>query len=111
MQEDLAELKPLRYRGYYYDNETGLYYLQSRYYDPTIGRFVNSDIFASTGLGIIGYDAFVYCGNSPISNRDSFGDRYVAATTIQGESASDRSIACRYQNQLRNNEKEDVTVA
>ena len=107
----LAEINPLRYRGYYYDAETGLYYLLSRYYDPTIGRFVNSDIFASTGLGIIGYDAFVYCGNSPISNRDSFGDRYVAATTIQGESASDRSIAFRYQNQLRNNEKKDVTVA
>ena len=37
----IADLNPFRYRGYYYDNETGLYYLQSRYYDPTIGRFIN----------------------------------------------------------------------
>ena len=45
---DLAEVNPLRYRGYYYDHETGLYYLQSRYYDPEVGRFLNADAFAST---------------------------------------------------------------
>ena len=39
----LADINPLRYRGYYYDSETGFYYLQSRYYDPEIGRFINAD--------------------------------------------------------------------
>ena len=39
----LADINPIRYRGYYYDTETGLYYLQSRYYDPETGRFINAD--------------------------------------------------------------------
>ena len=47
----LAEINPLRYRGYYYDNETGFYYLQSRYYDPVNRRFINADSLASTGQG------------------------------------------------------------
>ena len=42
-------LNPLRYRGYVYDDETGLYYLQSRYYDPVTGRFLNADVYADTG--------------------------------------------------------------
>ena len=40
---ELANANPIRYRGYYYDNETGYYYLQSRYYDPGICRFINAD--------------------------------------------------------------------
>ena len=39
----MAETNPLRYRGYYYDTETGLYYLMSRYYDPAVCRFINAD--------------------------------------------------------------------
>ena len=50
----MAETNPLRYRGYYYDNESGLYYLQSRYYDPAVCRFVNADGYASTGQGVLG---------------------------------------------------------
>ena len=69
----LAEVNPIRYRGYYYDNETGLYYLQSRYYDPAIGRFINADVFASTGQGIIGTNMFAYCGNNPSNRTDSSG--------------------------------------
>ena len=41
--DGIATVNPFRYRGYYYDNETGLYYLQSRYYDPNVGRFINAD--------------------------------------------------------------------
>ena len=41
-------MNPFRYRGYYYDNETGFYYLQSRYYDPSTGRFINADGYVST---------------------------------------------------------------
>ena len=55
----LGVLNPLRYRGYVYDSETGLYYLQSRYYDPQIGRFINADQFASTGQGFLGYNMFL----------------------------------------------------
>ena len=70
---DLAEINPLRYRGYYYDTETGFYYLQSRYYDPEICRFINADSYTSTGVGYLGYNMFAYCNNNPISNSDSDG--------------------------------------
>lgn len=74
MSGTLAELNPLRYRGYVYDQETGFYYLQSRYYDPTIGRFLNADGYASTGQGIIGHNTYTYCLNNPINNFDSLGE-------------------------------------
>ena len=64
---------PLRYRGYVYDRETGLYYLQSRYYNPEIGRFINADSLVSTGQGVLGYNMFAYCGNNPINRVDSTG--------------------------------------
>lgn len=67
---DIANLNPIRYRGYYYDSETRLYYLQSRYYDPQVKRFINADIFASTGQGFIGCNMFAYCNNSPVSSAD-----------------------------------------
>jgi len=70
-----ATINPLRYRGYYYDTETGLYYCQSRYYDPVIGRFINADKFVSTGQGLIGYNMFAYCGNNPLCSRDASGSR------------------------------------
>ncbi|MBQ4569990.1 MAG: RHS repeat-associated core domain-containing protein, partial [Ruminococcus sp.] len=64
---------PLRYRGYVYDKETGLYYLQSRYYDPETCRFINADGYVSTGQDITGYNMFVYCGNNPVNRKDSTG--------------------------------------
>ena len=70
----LAEINPLRYRGYYYDSETGFYYLQSRYYDPVNRRFINADSYASTGQGFIGTNMFAYCNNSPILFVDHDGD-------------------------------------
>ena len=51
--------QPFRYRGYVYDNETELYYLQSRYYDPVICRFISADVYLSTGQGIIGNNTYV----------------------------------------------------
>lgn len=62
MASTLGEINPLRYRGYVYDTETGLYYLESRYYNPNIGRFINADAFSSTGQGCIGYNLFAYRG-------------------------------------------------
>ena len=67
MASTLGKDNPLRYRGYVYDEETKLYYLQSRYYDPAIGRFINADAFPSTGQGLSGNNMFAYCGNNPVS--------------------------------------------
>ena len=73
-----AATNPLRYRGYCYDTETGLYYLHSRYYDPTTARFLNADTFASTGQGILGNNMFAYCLNNPTN----FGDPSGTASKI-----------------------------
>ena len=70
---EMADINPLRYRGYYQDWESGYYYLQSRYYDPAIGRFINADSYASTGEGFLGHDMFAYCGNDPVNSSDSTG--------------------------------------
>ena len=72
---DLAEINPLRYRGYYYDSETGFYYLQSRYYDPENHRFINADSYASTDSGdAISCNMFAYCGNNPVMRGDEDGE-------------------------------------
>mgnify|MGYP000140396940 CR=1 FL=1 len=86
----LAEINPLRYRGYYYDSETGFYYLQSRYYDPANRRFINADSYASTGQGFIGTNMFAYCNNSPILFVDHDGTmlrRLVGGPALCGGSA------------------------
>ena len=69
----MAHVNPLRYRGYYYDSETGFYYLQSRYYDPTNHRFINADSYATTGQGLLGTNMFAYCRNSPVIRIDLYG--------------------------------------
>ena len=85
----LAEINPLRYRGYYYDNETGFYYLQSRYYDPANRRFINADTYSSTDPGdAIGCNMFAYCGNNPVMRNDYSGDAWwhwvVATVAVVG---------------------------
>ena len=69
----IGYINPIRYRSYYYDNETGLYYLKSRYYDPEIDRFINADRYVSAGQAISGFNMYVYCNNNPISNFDPNG--------------------------------------
>ena len=64
----------LRYRGYYLDSDLGLYYLQSRYYDPNTYRFINADCYLSTGQGILGYNMYAYCGNNPVNCVDYGGN-------------------------------------
>ena len=78
----IAKVNPLRYRGYYCDIETGFYYLQSRYYDPEICRFVNFDKYASTGQGYLGYSMFTYCNNNPINSYDPAGSRAMGPSFI-----------------------------
>jgi len=69
----IANLNPFRYRGYMYDEESGFYYLRSRYYEPYIGRFLNADALVSTGQGFDGNNMFAYCGNNPVNRRDASG--------------------------------------
>ena len=70
----LGKNNPFRYRGYIYDEETGFYYLQSRYYNPEVGRFISADVLLSTGQGVLGHNAYAYCGNNPASRIDTEGD-------------------------------------
>lgn len=67
----ISTINPYRYRGYYFDEETGLYYLYSRYYDPNIGRFINSDLpeYVSSYEG----NLFAYCNNYPVGTTDYYG--------------------------------------
>ena len=64
---------PIRYRGYYYDTETGFYYLQSRYYDPAIKRFISADGYINANGDLLGFNMYAYCGNNPIFYKDSTG--------------------------------------
>ncbi len=73
----IADINPFRYRGYYYDTETGLYYLQSRYYDPETGRFINADsIDYLDPESINGLNLYVYCANNPVMNIDPNGNAW-----------------------------------
>jgi RHS repeat-associated protein len=69
----LANINPYRYRGYRFDVETGLYYLQSRYYDPAFGRFISSDgLLGETG-NLTTHNMYAYCGNNPVMYSDITG--------------------------------------
>ena len=72
----IALKNPFRYRGYYYDSETGLYYLNSRYYDPEIGRFINIDdisVLDITNIALNGINLYAYCLNNPVNEADESG--------------------------------------
>ena len=84
VSSDIAEINPLRYRGYYYDAETDFYYVSSRYYDPASFRFINADCYASTGHGVLGLNMFIYCLNSPINNYDPEGTNTEALSWWSG---------------------------
>ena len=88
-----STLNPFRYRGYYFDTETGLYYLLSRYYDPAVGRFLNADGYLSTGVGILGFNMFTYCNNSPLLFADPNGTKRLCALDdyINKDDSSDES--------------------
>ena len=103
-------LNPFMYRGYVFDLETKLYYLQSRYYDPEMGRFINADSLVSTGQGILGYNMFAYCNNNPVNFDDPTGnltrgqihnlvlDQIIEEKRQEGRSTLRRRKTCIYYN-------------
>ena len=77
----IGNLNPFRYRGYYQDTETSLYYLMSRYYDPVTHRFINADGYFQSGGSILDANTFAYCGNNPVSRADTGGDSWFSDIT------------------------------
>lgn len=81
---DIANINPFRYRGYYYDREIGLYYLQSRYYDANVGRFINGDdceVILIENV-ILGKNIFCYCCNCSINNYDYDGRLAISGAVV-----------------------------
>ena len=78
----LLTINPIMYRSYVFDRELGMYYLQSRYYIPQIGRFLNADGLVSTGQGVLGNNMFAYCGNNPLNRKDPNGEGWLTALII-----------------------------
>ena len=74
LAETIGQKNPLRYRGYYYDGETGFYYLTSRYYDPEVGRFLNADSAIGQMGSVQGLNMFAYAFNNPVMYSDPAGN-------------------------------------
>ena len=74
----LAAINPYSYRCYDYDEESGFYYLQSRYYNPQTGRFLNADDQFDSNAGVLGYNLFTYCANNPVIYKDINGESITA---------------------------------
>ncbi len=85
LSDSLGTLNPYRYRRYIYDEETGFYYCQSRYYDSEIGRWLNADCYTSTGVGMLGHHMYAYCNNRPLVFFDPVGTTvYYVMTGFEG---------------------------
>ena len=93
MSGTLAELNPLRYRGYVYDQETGFYYLNSRYYDPAVGRFINPDAAIGQVGNIKGNNMFTYALNNPVMYSDLTGNWPKLSTVLAGVAAVAATVA------------------
>jgi RHS repeat-associated protein len=84
----IANANPIRYRGCYYDTDTGFYYLQSRYYDPSIMRFISTDSYINANGDLIGFNMYAYCGNNPIVRSDDGGTAFETVFDIVSLMAS-----------------------
>jgi len=86
--DDILHKNPFRYRGYYYDQETKWYYLQSRYYDPQVKRFINADstdLLTSDCADLMQYNLFMYCNGDPVNGDDPSGHFVITTTIITAE--------------------------
>jgi len=90
----LGKANPFRYRGYVYDEETGLYYLQSRYYNPGMGRFINAD--SQLNNDMLGNNMFAYCSNNPTTRKDDAGQGWwVVAGAVAGAIIGEAAMSFR----------------
>lgn len=83
--EKIGDVNPFRYRGYYFDVETGWYYLNARYYSSAMGRFISPDelsILDETKSQINGLNLYMYCGDNPVMNVDPSGNFFLTALLI-----------------------------
>ncbi|MCH5180967.1 MAG: hypothetical protein J1F32_07120 [Erysipelotrichales bacterium] len=83
--QSIGNVNPFRYRGYYYDAETNLYYLNSRYYSPKMGRFISPDEFSildKTMVQVNGVNLYMYCKDNPVMNTDPSG--YLVVSLLVG---------------------------
>ena len=76
LAETLGKVQPFRYRGYVFDEETGLYYLRSRYYNPRWGRFANADAEIAVEAKLWDAKLFLYCANNPVRYTDDGGNSF-----------------------------------
>ena len=114
----IGNINPFRYRGYYYDVETGLYYLKTRYYDPEVGRFITIDDISYLAPDTInGPNLYAYCGNNPVMNVDPNGTFFSSALligvlvgTIVGEIAGGITETWKKGRQLKSIADETGTV-
>ena len=103
LKTTLGLQNPFRYRGYIYDEETGLYYLRSRYYNPTVGRFVNADSFVLKKKTVNIMNQFAYCSNNPVMYGDCDGhlllEIFELFMDVQGRMLFDKwylGFGCKY---------------
>ncbi|MBE5921212.1 MAG: RHS repeat-associated core domain-containing protein [Lachnospiraceae bacterium] len=94
LAESIGTVNPLRYRGYYYDEESGFYYLMSRYYDAEIGRFLNADDVSYLGASgtVLGYHLFAYCENNAVNSVDYSGYKTLSISKLKKESWVVRAV-------------------
>ena len=90
---NVAIINPFRYRSYYYDTETNLYYLNSRYYSPSMGRFINCDSLIGSSKTITGYNLYTYCSNNPVGKLDKYGNVAAIAGSLYGGLAASAGSA------------------
>jgi RHS repeat-associated protein len=89
----MAQINPIRYRSYYYDNESGFYYLNSRYYDPNTGRFLNTDGIMGVNQDMSTYNLFAYCGNNPVVRYDVGGMKWEGIIYLSIHAINEFAIA------------------
>ena len=90
-KDTIGQLNPFRYRGYYYDKETGMYYLKNRYYDPELRRFISSDAvttLAASTETLHNRNLYTYCNQNPITRSDSNGNLWTVVAGLAGAAIS-----------------------
>ncbi|MDD3392599.1 MAG: DNRLRE domain-containing protein [Bacilli bacterium] len=108
-QTHIGHINPFRYRSYYYDTETGLYYLNSRYYNPEWGRFINEDNYVSTDTGLLGHNMYSYCNNNSIKNIDSNGHFILIGLVVGIVAVGAVAVAIAVNTKIQNNKaKEEI---